>query len=286
MDYQSLTMVRAAAGNSNNGKLCMDTIAQRITPHVPLLRRFARALYGNQRQGDENVAATLESLIVSPESFPEAKNPRAALYKSFLQTVSASDASEAVDEDGAAARALQGLSRGPRLAFLLTAVEGFTADETAFVLSTDVAGVLQLIEQADQQIARQMATDVLIIEDEPLVAMDLESIVSSLGHRVSGVARTHKEAIAAVEKHRPGLVLADIQLADGSSGLQAVNEILQSDELPVIFITAFPERLLTGARPEPAFLITKPFRIDAVKAIISQVLFFDARARKVGTQVR
>jgi CheY-like chemotaxis protein len=94
------------------------------------------------------------------------------------------------------------------------------------------------------------------------------------------MARTHNEAVAAVEKHRPGLVLADIQLADGSSGLQAVNEILQTDELPVVFITAFPERLLTGTRPEPAFLITKPFRVDAVKAIISQVLFFDSRVRK------
>ena len=264
----------------------MDTIAQRITPHVPLLRRFARALHGNQRQGDENVAAALESLIASPESFPEAKNPRAALYKLFVQTISASDAREAADEDGAAARALRGLSRGPRLAFLLTAVEGFTTDETAFVLSTDVAGVLELIEQADQQIASQMVTDVLIIEDEPLVAMDLESIVSSLGHRVSGVARTHKEAVAAVAKHRPGLVLADIQLADDSSGIDAVKDILGEFRVPVIFITAFPERLLTGTRPEPAFLITKPFRIDAVKAIISQVLFFDSRARKVGTQVR
>lgn len=262
----------------------MVTIAQRITPHVPLLRRFARALYGNQRQGDENVAAALESLIARPESFPDTKNPRAALYKAFLQTVSTPDAREAVDEAGAA-RALRGLSRGPRLAFLLTAVEGFTTDETAFILSTDVAGVLKLIEEADQQIATQIATDVLIIEDEPLVAMDLESIVTSLGHRVSGIARTHREAVSAVEKHRPGLVLADIQLADGSSGLQAVNEILQADELPVIFITAFPERLLTGARPEPAFLITKPFRIDAVKAIISQVLFFDSRARKTGAQL-
>jgi CheY-like chemotaxis protein len=259
----------------------MTTIAQRIAPHLPLLRRFARALSGNQRQGDENVASALESLIAAPEAFPEAANARAALYKVFLGMMPASDASGALDENEAgAARTLQGISRGPRLAFLLTAVEGFTTDETAFVLDTDVADVLRLVREADRQIADQMATDVLIIEDEPLVAMDLESIVTSLGHRVSGMARTHTEAVAAVEKHRPGLVLADIQLADGSSGLQAVNEILQTDELPVIFITAFPERLLTGARPEPAFLITKPFHVDAVKAIISQVLFFDSRARK------
>lgn len=263
----------------------MATIAQRIAPHLPLLRRFARALCGNQRQGDQNVATALEGLIANPETFPEANNSRAALYKAFLEAVPASDAhSGTPEEETGVTRTLQGLSRGPRLAFLLTAVEGFTTDETAFILGTDVADALNLIQEADQQIATQMATDVLIIEDEPLVAMDLEGIVTSLGHRVSGMARTHTEAVAAVEKHRPGLVLADIQLADGSSGLQAVNEILQTDELPVIFITAFPERLLTGARPEPAFLITKPFRVDAVKAIISQVLFFDARARKTAVR--
>lgn len=260
------------------------TIAPRIAPHLPLLRRFARALSGNQRRGDENVALTLEGLIARPETFPEASNSRAALYKAFLDAVPAMDALEGPgDKETGAARTLQAISRGPRLAFLLTAVEGFATDETAFILDTDVAGVLKLITEADQQIASQMATDVLIIEDEPLVAMDLESIVTSLGHRVTGMARTHTEAMAAVEKHRPGLVLADIQLADGSSGLQAVNEILQLDELPVIFITAFPERLLTGARPEPAFLIAKPFRVDAVKAIISQVLFFDSRARTAAT---
>ena len=78
----------------------------------------------------------------------------------------------------------------------------------------------------------------------------------------------------------PGLVLADIQLADGSSGLDAVNEILTSIEAPVIFITAFPERLLTGEKPEPAFLVTKPFRPETVKATISQALFFDRKSGK------
>jgi DNA-directed RNA polymerase specialized sigma24 family protein len=258
----------------------MTTIAQRIMPHLPLLRRFARALSGNQRQGDDNVASALKELIARPEAFPDAGNVRAALYKVFLSTAPLEAGAPSDDKaEAGAARTLQSLSREPRLAFLLTAVEGFTADETAFILDTDVADVLRLVQEADRQIASQMATDVLIIEDEPLVAMDLESIVTSLGHRISGMARTHTEAVAAVRKHRPGLVLADIQLADGSSGLQAVNEILRTDELPVIFITAFPERLLTGTRPEPAFLITKPFRVDAVKAIISQVLFFDSRAR-------
>ena len=120
---------------------------------------------------------------------------------------------------------------------------------------------------------RRVATSVLIIEDEPLIAMDIESMVESLAF-AAGVARTHNEAIKLFNERRPGLVLADIQLADGSSGIDAVNDILRAVSVPVIFITAFPERLLTGERPEPAFLVTKPFQPDMVKALVSQVLFF------------
>jgi len=124
-----------------------------------------------------------------------------------------------------------------------------------------------------------VATDVLVIEDEPMIAMDLEGILEGLGHRVMGVARTHAEALKATSQEQPGLVLADIQLADGSSGLDAVNDMLRSFQVPVIFITAYPDRLLTGERPEPAFLITKPYQPDTVKAIVSQALFFERKAQ-------
>ncbi len=120
-----------------------------------------------------------------------------------------------------------------------------------------------------------MKTDVLIIEDEPIIAMDIESIVRDLGHDVSGIAVTRDEAVAQAGEHRPGLVLADIQLADDSSGIDAVQDILAKIDVPVIFITAFPERLLTGERPEPAFLITKPFQHSTVKTAIAQALFFN-----------
>ena len=100
-------------------------------------------------------------------------------------------------------------------------------------------------------------------------------MVEDLGHRVTGIARTHTQAVDLFAKTKPKMVLADIQLADGSSGIDAVNEILGQSSVPVIFITAFPERLLTGERPEPAFLVTKPFNPDMVKALISQALFFN-----------
>jgi len=69
-------------------------------------------------------------------------------------------------------------------------------------------------------------------------------------------------------------------LADNSSGLDAVNELLRSFEMPVIFITAYPERFLTGERPEPAFLISKPFQPAMVSAIASQALFFERNAKQ------
>ena len=158
------------------------------------------------------------------------------------------------------------------------AVEEFTVPQIAEILGKPKAEVSRLLDQAGREIAEQVATNVLIIEDEPLIAMDIEALVRSLGHRVDGIARTHDEAVRAAGKKKPGLILADIQLADGSSGLDAVNEMLGSFSAPVIFITAYPERLLTGERPEPAFLITKPFQPDTVKAVISQALFFDRRA--------
>src|SRR5262249_52564833 len=152
-------------------------------------------------------------------------------------------------------RSLEAITPRPRQAFLLASVEGFSTPQVAEILGCSTDEVTGLIHEAGEQIAEQTATDVLIIEDEPLISMDLEALVKGLGHRVSGIARTHREALAEVNKKKPGLILADIHLADGSSGLEAVNEMLLGFSVPVIFVTAFPERLLTGERPEPTFLI-------------------------------
>ena len=119
-------------------------------------------------------------------------------------------------------------------------------------------------------------TTVLVVDDEALIAMALEVLVRDLNHRVTGVAETRDEAVAQALAQRPHLILADIQLADDSSGIDAVKDILAELQVPVIFITAFPERLLTGGRPEPTFLITKPFQATTVKAAIAQALFFDS----------
>jgi DNA-directed RNA polymerase specialized sigma24 family protein len=270
------------AGFINKGHSRMPT-SKAIAPHLPYLRRFARALAGTQAAGDAYVAATLEVLIEDPTLIDNTLDPRVALYRTFAGLWNSVDVNlmpEGIDSAQTPVdRKLESITPLPRQAFLLCAVEGFSPAEAAEVLSVDVGRVDELIDLAGREIAAQVATDVLIIEDEPMIAMDLESIVEGLGHRVTGVARTHGEAVKATDQHKPGLVLADIQLADGSSGLDAVNEMLRSFAVPVIFITAYPDRLLTGERPEPAFLITKPYQPDTVKAIVSQALFFERRAQ-------
>lgn len=255
------------------------SLSTRIAPHLPYLRRFSRAVTGSQTSGDAHVAATLEALVAEPSIFPKASTDRIGLYKLFANLFTSSDvqvnpaSSEYAWEKHSSAN-LGCLATQARQAFVLIAVEGFSQEEAAEILSVDEDGFNELLSQAAEEISRQIATRILIIEDEPLIAMDIEQMVESLGHTVVGIARTHDEANALFDKMQPEMVLADIQLADGSSGIDAVNDILHQKPVPVIFITAFPERLLTGERPEPAFLVTKPFNPDMVKALISQALFF------------
>jgi CheY-like chemotaxis protein len=261
------------------------SISDAIAPHIPFLRRFARALCGTQAAGDAYVAATLEEILADPACFDATLEPKVALYKLFLRSWRSVPLNTHVDspnfsDEGGANRNLAAISLEPRMAFLLSAVESFNPREIAQVIDCTPDKAADLIDRAGREISEQIRTTVLIIEDEPLIALDIQTLVEQLGHDVTTIARTHTEAVRAALKARPGLILADIQLADGSSGLEAVNEILGTREVPVIFITAFPERFLTGQAPEPAFLITKPFSADSVKAVISQALFFDRKSQK------
>jgi DNA-directed RNA polymerase specialized sigma24 family protein len=252
------------------------SLVEQLGPHLPYLRRYARALTGTQKSGDQYVKAALQALAAG-EAELEALPPRVALYKLFQVIWGATGAKLETTPEKAGDAIAQRVMRIPprhRQAFLLTALEGFTIDEAAQILDESTEGVRALLSRAQRDIEAELATDVLIIEDEPVIAADIEALVLDLGHKVTTVATTRTEAVAAVKARRPGLVLADIQLADGSSGIDAVNDILKGMDVPVIFITAFPERLLTGEKPEPTFLITKPFQPETVKAAIGQALFF------------
>ena len=257
---------------------------ERLAPHLPYMRRYARALTGEQGAGDAYVRATLEAIAAGEAALPANLTPRVALYQVFHTiwggTGARLEAPSDVEPDDPSKRLLRIPPRS-RQAFLLTALEGFNPSEAGQILGSSANEIETLIAEAQAEIDAELATQVLIIEDEPVIAADIEALVRELGHEVLDVAATRREAVDAVGRTTPGLVLADIQLADGSSGIDAVKDILGRFDVPVIFITAFPERLLTGERPEPTFLITKPFQPETVKAAIGQALFFHPGRAKV-----
>jgi CheY-like chemotaxis protein/DNA-directed RNA polymerase specialized sigma24 family protein len=267
------------------------SLGQRLAPHLPYLRRYARALTGNQHSGDAYVRATLEALVDQSASFPDHLEARVGLYQLFHGIWHSAQVGAHGDGDmddgqtgvGAteptaesiASRRLARVTPVARQLLLLTAMEGFSVEDASIIVDVDAADADRMIDAAFAELDDQTNARVLIIEDEPIIAMDIESIVTDMGHRVVGIAVTRDAALEEARAHQPSLVLADIQLADDSSGIDAVGDILSEMDVPVIFVTAFPERLLTGERAEPTFLITKPFKARTLKATIAQALFFN-----------
>lgn len=258
-------------------------VSESIQSDLRYLRRYARALTGSQASGDTYVRATLEAALSDKAMHAELMTGRAALYRAFTRIWSSAHVADddRVDNGGDSHEdiAQRRLARVPELhrqALLLTTLEDFSFEETAAILDITPEEAQNLVAVAIEEIEAETTSKVLIIEDEVLIAMQLADLVADLGHTVVGTAATRTEATRLYAEHQPGLIMADIQLADGSSGIDAVEDILEQRKLPVIFITAYPERLLTGERPEPTYLITKPFREETVRVAISQALFFDS----------
>jgi CheY-like chemotaxis protein/DNA-directed RNA polymerase specialized sigma24 family protein len=257
-------------------------LAHAIAEHLPYLRRYARALCGTQKSGDAYVRACLEAIVADTSVLENTVSPRVALYRLFhklwgssnLDLRAAAHGHMATTTAGGVERRLGELTPARRQALLLTAMEGFSIGDTARILDVGEDNVKEMVGQAVREISSQPSTKVLIIEDEPIISLDLQSIVREMGHTVAAIATTRDEAVRAARRTEPGLVLADIKLADGSSGIDAVRQILSEVEVPIVFITAYPERLLTGERPEPTFLVTKPFVPETVRVAVSQALLF------------
>ena len=258
------------------------SMADQIAVQLPYLRRYARALTGSQSSGDAYVRATLEAALADRELLDQIGEGRVALYAAFnriwatghVEPVLAEAGADGGTQEQVAQMRLAHVTPAHRQALLLTTLEDFSSEEAATILGTTSENVDAMVIQAIEEIESETATDVLIIEDEPLISMQLEGLVSDLGHRVIGTAATRSQALEIFARNPAGLVLADIQLADGSSGIDAVEDLLKFGDLPVIFITAYPEKLLTGERPEPTYLVTKPFQESTVRTAISQALFF------------
>ena len=254
-------------------------VSDQLGANIPYLRRFSRAMTGAQDSGDAFAAAALEA-ILADRSILDGYEVKTGLYKVLYGIWASAGAPIEDGETGARAKVqsrLADLTSNSREALLLHTVEGFSFEEVGQIIGVTQSEAEELISVARREMADHASGSIMIIEDEAIIAMDIESIVADMGHRVTGIARTRDEAVSLARSDAPDLILADIQLADNSSGIDAVNDILQEMGMrPVIFITAFPERLLTGDKPEPAFLISKPYTVDQVVSSVSQAMFFSS----------
>ncbi|WP_233352422.1 response regulator [Pseudogemmobacter humi] len=262
-------------------------MAVRVAAELPYLRRYARALTGSQDSGDRYAAATIEALLADRSLLDPGVSPRIVLFRTFHSVWQSSgravaDPPAAGPERRAQAR-LAGLTSNTREALLLFTIEEFTREEIGQIMRIPASEADELVAIAYRETQAGIPGRIMIIEDEPLIALDIRSIVEEMGHEVTGIAATRDDAVRLGRETGPDLILADIQLADNSSGIDAVRMLLPDlGEVPVIFITAFPERLLTGEKPEPAFLITKPFTEERVRSAVSQAMFFASTETLMG----
>ncbi len=263
----------------------MSDVIAVLNRHLPYLRRYARALTGSQSAGDAYVAAALEKLIADGVAIDDAGQARLDLFHALHQVWLHGDRSAILSaEEAAASRGpdgrLEAVSERTSELLLLTLLEGFDNRDVAAILDISVDQAREMAEQAIVEISSVATSDILIIEDEPIIAMELSRIVEELGHRVKGTAATRSAAVEQSQDASPDLILADIRLADGSSGVDAVSDLTANADIPTIFITAYPEEFLTGEKAEPIFLISKPFQPDQIKATVSQCLFVEMHKRQ------
>ena len=253
-------------------------IASTVARELPYLRRYARALTGSQDTGDRYAEAALMAILEDRSTWDVELPARAALFRVFNTIWVSSGSPVEEGESGLKARAqshLRRLTPNTREALLLHTIEEFGFEDIGSIMGIPSSEARDFVAIAEREMQDAVSGKVLVIEDEAIIAMDIQSIVAEMGHAITGVARTRAMAADVGKRERPDLILADIQLADNSSGIDAVNDILaHHGDIPVIFITAFPERLLTGDKPEPAFLISKPYTEEQVRSAVSQAMFF------------
>lgn len=242
-----------------------------VGPHLARLRRHARAMAGSQTSGDAYVTALLDIINADPSILRGQSCPRVGLFRLYSQLVAATSrdisGSDTADLWQLPAPAM--LSHQIREALLLMSVERFSVREVAEIMRVAPSEVEALVDVAGECLATLGGADVMIIESEPLIAMNIKQIVEDLGLRVNSMPPTHGRALPLLHYHTPDLIIAD-----GGSHPAVVEDLYTGGKPPVIFISAYPEMVLTGSRPEPVFIAAKPFDPAEIKALIFQALFF------------
>lgn len=111
---------------------------------------------------------------------------------------------------------------------------------------------------------------VLIMEDEPLVALELQILVEDMGHQVCAVVDTEADAVREADATLPDLVIADIQLRQGN-GVRAMERIAGRREVPVIFVSG-NHTFTPNPQIRTACFIAKPFRVENLRKAVADII--------------
>ena len=109
--------------------------------------------------------------------------------------------------------------------------------------------------------AKTSGLRVLIVEDEAVIALELEAMIEDLGHTVVAIAASEAEAVRLSQAKRPSLILMDVRLGRGGDGINAAHVILQAMKVPIVFCSAYARDPGTRARMEqirPSGILSKP----------------------------
>ena len=126
----------------------------------------------------------------------------------------------------------------------------------------------------------------LIVEDEALIAEELRERLSRLGFSIIASVDSADEGIAIATRERPDLVLMDIRLKGEKDGVEAAREIRQQIDLPIVYLTAYSDRLTVdrAKKSDHDGFLLKPFHRSELQATIQVAMERHALRRKRGTQ--
>lgn len=131
--------------------------------------------------------------------------------------------------------------------------------------------------------SRTKLASILIVEDEAIVALDLEMHLAELGYTVAGIADSGDKAIALARERRPDLILMDVRLKGPMDGVEVAEAVQRELDVPVIYLTSYSDAstVRRAARSGPYGYLTKPFEMKELHAGIEVALYKAGMERRL-----
>jgi CheY-like chemotaxis protein len=248
----------------------MNARSAEIIPHLPLLRRYARALTGSRSWGDALAQATMEEVEARPRG--EEMPARVALFRTLSTLFEAypqPDGSKPFDPAPTGSATPLSVQ-----ALLLRALEQFSQEDAAKILGVSPGRLNELAEEGGKAVQSDDRAMLLILDSDVMVTLDLTAALEMCGHRVCATPTTRAKALECAQIHRPELTIltSATRFGGDTDPLGVAEEVRQVCNASTVLLTAYPERFLRGEEGECTFVMAKPFQPTAVVALVGQAL--------------